>query len=463
MWLSLLFSIFAISHRFLAVLVNDPSGPPATTLSSTRMDLYREKAVQCLVLAKYIRCPPYTVEAFLLYFVTEYFRSQDSQFGTWLLVGIIMRIAFRMGYHREPSRFPNISIFRAEMRRRIWCIIVQLDLMSSTLVGLPKMIQTYMYDAIEPRNLTDDDLYEDMTELPEARPDTDTTVMLYALVRNRVLHVVSQIVDLANSPNQPVYPDVLELDTSLRTVYEKLPPSMKAFRAKDFEYADTDVAMRRLYLGLTFLRAELMLHRPFLSLGRTDTRYEYSRLVCLDAALEILECQRELNAQAAPGGKLWSSKWRIWSVSWRLSSALNHDFLLATTVLSLELDRDISTPLPAQPDTAAPRVRFKEGQPTRAEIVEALTGAYDIWVSQSENSREAKKVAAAVRLVLGKANVDVGHDSTIGTLPKKVYQQLFAPNIALSARTCESLAQSFRQYGYPTDNQYRSGNPYVAF
>lgn len=37
------------------------------------------------------------MEAFMGYFVTEYLRSQDTQFGIWMLVGMIVRIAFRMG------------------------------------------------------------------------------------------------------------------------------------------------------------------------------------------------------------------------------------------------------------------------------------------------------------------------------------------------------------------------------
>lgn len=421
MWLGILFCIFAISIRFQAVLENpdDASGHPHSSLFTARMDSFREKAVQCLVLANYSKCPPYTVEAFLHYFVTEYFRSQDGQFGIWVLTGILVRIAFRMGYHREPSRFSNISPFKAEMRRRLWVMILQLDLMSSSQVGLPRMIMPSVYDTQEPRNLIDEDLCENMTELPPSRPDTESTVMLYTQVRNKVLHVFSRITDLANMPAAPAYRDIMELDTALRAVYDNMPPSMKGIRSKDFDYADSAVSMRKLYLGLSFLKAELTLHRPYLLLGRTDTRYEYSRLACLDAAMEILEFQKRLFSESQEGGRLWSKKWRLWAVSWRLSSLVTHDFLLATTVLSLDLDKDIISPLPVPEENFTNRVRFKSGQPTRTEIVEALTSAYEIWVRQSERSREAKKVATAVRVVLGKANAPIEYDNGSGeyTLP----------------------------------------------
>jgi hypothetical protein len=210
----------------------------------------------------------------------------------------------------------------------------------------------------------------------------------------------------------------MDIDVALKTVYENMPESMKVIRARDFNFESRVIvdmahdprneAKRRLFLGLTFLRAALTLHRPYFLLGRTDPRYEYSRLVCLDAAMEMLEYQKRLEDEARPGGQLWSSKWRLWTVSWRQSSIVSQDFLLATTVLLSDLDKDISSPLPVSPANAC-RVRFKSGQPTRAEIIESLTAVYDIWSNQSERSRESKKVATALRYVLGKVSTHVGN------------------------------------------------------
>jgi hypothetical protein len=97
MWLTILFSMFAMAIRFKTVL--DQSGItmfPDLSIVASRIDFYREKAVQCLLLADYTKCPPFTIEAFLHYYVTEYLRSPDTQFGTYLLIGIMVRIAFRM-------------------------------------------------------------------------------------------------------------------------------------------------------------------------------------------------------------------------------------------------------------------------------------------------------------------------------------------------------------------------------
>ena len=313
-WLALLYAVLSLGARFQAAYSGHGdtlAADPATTLHNVRIDYYREKVVQCLILANYTQCPPYTVETLLLYFGTEYLRSVDTQFSMWLIVGMIIRIAFRMGYHREPSRFPNISPFRGEMRRRTWMVIMSLDLVSSSSVGLPRMIQPFMYDIQEPRNLREEDLFEDIAELPPSRPETELTHLLYSIMITRVRNAHAKVMDLMNATSQPPYREIMDLDAVLRHVYDRIPESTKAMPAENFDTAITRTSMRRLYLGLSFLKAELMLHRPYLIHGRTDLRYEYSRRVCLNAAVEMLWFQNKLDAEIMPGGKLWMPGWQI--------------------------------------------------------------------------------------------------------------------------------------------------------
>lgn len=402
MWLALLFSLFTLSTRFQAVVRNPDScyNGDHGSLYEARICFYREKAAQCLVLADYSKCPRYTVEALLHYSITEYFRSQDAQCGLYMLISLVVRAGFRMGYHRDPSRFPNISPFEGEMRRRHWYMMVQFDLMTSSQIGLPRMVQLSMYDVAEPRNLHEEDLDEDMSELPPSRSDAEATVMVYTLARTRVLNVFSRIVDLTNSTTYPPYPEVLQLDRELQDVADNLPAPIKAIGIEEFDYSDSKSAMRGLFLGLSFLKAKLTLHRPFLLLGRTDKSFEYARLTCIKAALEVLECQQKLYSEVGAGGKLATDCWRLWTASWRFSSVVNHHFLYATTILSLELDKELTSPGPKPThDNVASSMH--------ADILAALKATYKIWVEQCDTSHEARKVTAAVRLVLRKANVHV--------------------------------------------------------
>ncbi|KAF1960470.1 hypothetical protein CC80DRAFT_544917 [Byssothecium circinans] len=405
MWIGLLYGIFTVATHFNS-LQNKYHHAITTqsqmTLSTPRIDFYREKIVQCLILANYPKCPPYTLETLSSYFVVEYLRSQDSQAASWLLTGLVVRTAFRMGYHREPSRFANISPFKAEMRRRMWTMIVHLDLMSSVQVGLPMMIQPSIPDVKDPRNLSDSDLDENMTELPPPRPETESTAMLYVVSRNRLLRIFARIQERANESEQPGYRESLELDAAIRSTYESLPESFKGYEAKEFD-VKSEVATRKLFTALTYLKCLLMIHRPFLLLGREDSRFEYSRAACLDAALEILDFQSLLEVESRTGFEGWSHTWKLWMSTWRLSAPVNHDFLFATTVILLDLNKDLVSPLP-ESNSTIPRQRWHSGQPTRSELIAALGSSYNVWQLASAKSREAAKVAAAVKLVLGKTD-----------------------------------------------------------
>lgn len=407
MWLGFLFAVLALGAQSQASLEDldaAPQEPTTPSLFAARIDFYREKLVQCLVLANYAKCPPYTVETLILYFGTEYLRSADSQFSMSILVGVIVRVAFRMGYHREPSRFSDISPFRAEMRRRTWLMVMSLDLAQSSQVGLPRLIQPFMCDTREPRNLREEDIYEDLTELPPSQPEIELTPSLYTVVLTRVRLVHAKVMDLVNATSQPPYREVMELDAMLREVYNKLPECARPRPGEDFDSTVSPASMRRYYLRLSFLKAETILHRPYLLLGRTDSNYEYSRRVCLNAATEMLRFQKKVDGEIRPGGKLRSLGMQSLTVSWYTSSIVAHDFLLATTVLILDLDKDLTSPIQPSPLTPTSGLQLDHGPPTRSDTMEALQNAYLIWLKASRRSHEARKVAAAVKLVLNRAD-----------------------------------------------------------
>jgi hypothetical protein len=379
---------------------------PTFSLNSARVSFYREKVVQCLILANYTKCPPYTIEATLLYFGTEYLRSADTPFSVYVLVGMIIRMAFRMGYHRDPSRFSNISVFNGEMRRRQWLVVMSLDLVTSSQVGLPRMIQPSMYDTQEPGNFIEEDIHEGISELPASRPEIEMTELLYTIVLTRVRNTQAKIMDVMNSTSQPPYREITEVDAELRRVYDKVPAFSKAMPSEEFDTAMTPGSMRRMYLGLSFLKAALTLHRPYLILGRADARYGYSRRVCLNAAVEMLKFQRKLDTEMKPGGKLRLPGWKTFTVSWYMSAIVAQDFLLATTVLILDLDEDLVSPLRLTHEPAGSEFRLGSAPPMREEIVASLQSAYHIWCKAVNRSQDARRVAAALKLVLSKAGIE---------------------------------------------------------
>ncbi|EUC31908.1 hypothetical protein COCCADRAFT_6284 [Bipolaris zeicola 26-R-13] len=426
MWVGLLYAILATGARFQANFDGHMSnsvgmGPNYTqSIYSARTNFYREKAVQCMILANYTKCPPATIETFILYCGSEFSRSADAQFSSYMVVGMLIRLAFRMGLHRDPSRFPNISPFEGEMRRRKWISIMSLDLITSAQVGLPRMIQPYMYDTQEPRNLNQDDIQEDMTELPPSRSESELTQLLYFILLIRIRKIQAQILDLIQATSQPPYQAIIDIDTALRSVYGQIPKSLEIRNLGQASEHLRPSLMRCTYLELAYLKAQVMLHRPYLKLGRVDKHYEYSRKVCLNAAMELLSFQNKLDADIQPGEE-HVLVFRISAVIKIMASIITQDFLLATSVLVLDLDEDLVSPLPIVADRRVTGVsQLQVGMPTREEIIASLRSAYRIWLKKSKRSQEAKKVAAAVKLVLSKVGEHGEHDDHTHSPPHSV-------------------------------------------
>ncbi|KAK9433076.1 fungal-specific transcription factor domain-containing protein [Lipomyces doorenjongii] len=407
MWIGLLFAIMCLSvlhQQFSPSASGQPLYVQSAADSKCLIEIYREKVVQCLVLGKYTKSVPYTIETLLLYLHIEYRRSEDTQIGVWIILGIIVRMALHMGYHRDASHFPRISPFHAEMRRRAWAIIVQLDIIASTQVGLPRMIRVSQSDTAEPRNLLDEDFDENVVELPPERPDTDKTPILCMVVKNRLFSVFGMISDLTTSTRPSSYAEVMRLDQVLHDTYNNISPGL---RMRPTTKSDRpDVSLSAIYLAILFHKCQCVLHRKYMLPARTNSRYTYSRKTCIEAALHMLQYQWILNEETQSDGRLYQDRWIV-------LSSIKQEFLLATTILCLDLNHDITAESSSESQKDTPDTD------TRERVIQALSSSYLIWLQSRDSSREAQKAAEVLRIVLGKAqhmrmrgSVDLGRSVT---------------------------------------------------
>jgi hypothetical protein len=351
---------------------------------------YRERVAQALVLSRYTRGPPYTMETLFLYFTMEYYLGNDSHSGVWILLGVIVRVAMRMGFHRDPAHSSQISPFHGEMRRRIWVITVQADIILSSQVGLPRMINLTQCDTKEPCNLADEDLDESMTEVPPGRPDSDSTPILYLIVRSRILTVFGMILDTITATESVTHAEVMRLDSFLLEIVAAIPLSLRSRPIANSIADHQDIIMRRVYLAMLVRKAQCVLHYRYLITGRSDSNYIYSRQSCIDAAIDILQYQSMLHEETKPGGQLHEVKWKVSSI------IIQAEFLLAATILCVYLDHEVAASL-------LPQAPNQEVAEEKRDVVErTLRESARIWSQASDQSREAQKAAAAVRVVLEK-------------------------------------------------------------
>lgn len=104
------------------------------------------------------------------------------------MMGIAIRIAQRMGLHRDPDGY-GLSPFEVEQRRRLWWTLVSYDRRIGEMTGSTVTALTSGCDCKKPLNVNDSDLHVDGEEPPT--PHRGPTEMLFSLTRVELSMVVA--------------------------------------------------------------------------------------------------------------------------------------------------------------------------------------------------------------------------------------------------------------------------------
>jgi hypothetical protein len=184
----------------------------------------------------------------------------------------------------------------------------------------------------------------------------------------------------------PPYAEIMRLDKILTEIYSSNPQALQMLPMAKPLVDKPDTIMHRIDIAILYQRAKCTLHQRYLLSGRTNSQFAYSRSSCIEAALQILECHWILNHETHTGGRLYLERWKV-------SSLDQSSFYLAATLLCLVFEED-TTPS-SERDVADSDLRQR--------MLQTLHISYRIWLIESNFSKEAQKIAFALRLVLGKA------------------------------------------------------------
>src|ERR1700742_2140980 len=116
-WLGLLFAMLRLSAQTSHQLPNDASSCLHDPTEAEAM--FKNCALQCLTLENYAKCNVRLLTSLLTQLEAEYFQSLDPQANHWIQPATAVRVALMIGLHRDPSHDPNVSVFEAEMLRRM--------------------------------------------------------------------------------------------------------------------------------------------------------------------------------------------------------------------------------------------------------------------------------------------------------------------------------------------------------
>ncbi|KAJ3553763.1 hypothetical protein NPX13_g10801 [Xylaria arbuscula] len=116
------------------------------------------------------------LQALVLYFFS--LTGRVDRHAAWILNGVTVRVAQKMGLHRDGELL-GLPPFETEMRRRVWWQIILIDTVYALMSGLGQSLLPRSWDTKQPNNINDADLYPTMTTL---QPRSGPTDMIYCLV-----------------------------------------------------------------------------------------------------------------------------------------------------------------------------------------------------------------------------------------------------------------------------------------
>ena len=114
MWLAVLFGVF--NH---AIISYEETEDSTAALELGAGGGYKNEAIDCLVAGDFANPGVHTIEALILYAQTEWVTSQDATIEISVVIGMTIRLAMRMGIHRDSRSHPEITAFQGEMRRHL--------------------------------------------------------------------------------------------------------------------------------------------------------------------------------------------------------------------------------------------------------------------------------------------------------------------------------------------------------
>jgi hypothetical protein len=358
------------------IISDSPLPPP------DRVRMYRSAGVCALNTANYTSPSLDTIAPLLLHLEAEFVISRSTPMKCYLLSSTCIRLMLRLGLHRDPSHFSSISVLTGEMRRRMWHFGLQIEMLVSFQLGLPSFMNGISTDTSLPRNVLDQDLALDTTELPAVRPDSAGGPLTYFNWKTTIGQVFGLIAQKTNMSEPISDAEVMRLDGMLNNVWDRVPDFLKMRSLEECVADEPLLVMERMSLCCIYHKAVCVLHRHHMSTDQLDEKHGSFRRSCFDAACRLLDCQAMFFEGTRPGSLLSQ-------YIWFLRPILTGDFLLAAVIVYLGLERGMKT------DGSR-----SDGYQAR----QLLERSHSIWVTMAADDPSYLKAVRVLSTMLRKAS-----------------------------------------------------------
>ncbi|KAI8296725.1 hypothetical protein K4K59_003908 [Colletotrichum sp. SAR11_240] len=288
---------------------------------------------------------PFLQTSLLLLFAQE--RVGVAGDSTWVLSGTILRKAMHMGLHRDPNHLPGRSTYEAEMRRRLWNTVLEVDLQASLSSGGAPLISMSDFDTAPPGNFDEEQLEADG---PTPRPPSAFTQVSVAIALRQTFPQRLAVVNFLNgfrvSPG--TYEDTLRIDTELREAFKGLSRILRTAFSSSSSQAQNAKSEVQL-VDFHMQRYLISLHAPYFGPAH-GTAYTYSQKSVVESSLRIWRAACPPPAPASNGLQLNPGVGETESDLPRLASCSSGFYQTATFHAALLIALDLRSQLQEEED-----------------------------------------------------------------------------------------------------------------
>ncbi|KAI0099458.1 fungal-specific transcription factor domain-containing protein [Daldinia grandis] len=265
----------------------------AANLGSSKSELnlkYRLGLEYALAKADFLNVPDVVlIQAFAIFLCLA--RRYDSPRFVYMMTGLVIRMALALGLHRDGSRFPHLTPFETEMRRRLWWHVCLLDVRASEDQGMDLTITPGSFDTRQPLNINNDDIDPEMKEMPKEREGI--TDMTFSLMTSSQCEVTREMMAVSSKDGVP---QVDLQDRLLNEYYGRLEKRYLQYSSAEGNVTYWVVVV---IARLVMAKMSLIVYFPVLFSAQNEHASDEMRNRLFLAAIEVAEYNHTLNGEQA--------------------------------------------------------------------------------------------------------------------------------------------------------------------
>ncbi|KAI0885814.1 fungal-specific transcription factor domain-containing protein [Annulohypoxylon maeteangense] len=289
--------MFAIYYASVTSMEEDDI---IANFGSTKPELnlkYRLGLEYALAKADFLNVPDIILlQAFVIFLFL--LRRHDSPRFVWMMTGLAIRMGQALGLQRDGSRFPNLTPYEVEMRRRVWWALCAVDVRASEDQGTDLTITQGSFDTRFPLNINDSDINPETKETPKEREGL--TDMTFSIVFSGQTSVTQKLMALSLKDGTS------RLDEQTRLINEFYEQLKRTYLQYSHDTSNIGYWVTVTVTRLLVAKMSLIIYFPVLFCPHehpSDT--ESLRAKLFVAAVEVAEYNHALNAELACRNWRW--------------------------------------------------------------------------------------------------------------------------------------------------------------